>query len=134
MTPPLALWTGANSFAEVDREHLEDHTGGAAGNALQRSAPQRALIVLPTPALTLEQACRLLNVLPTAAWEVIETARRQLVARAQPDKLLDLTSASRETLQEEARRVNLASQTLFEMRLGTVLKTSSAVAGDDQVG
>ncbi len=131
MTLPLALLVGANSFAEIDREHLEDQAGGVAGNALQRSAPQRALVVLPAPALTLEQACRLLNVLPTAAWNVIETARRERVARAQPDKLLDLTTASREALQEEARRVNLASQKLFDLRLGTVLKAGAAVTGNE---
>lgn len=132
MTLPLALWTGANACAEVGRNLPEDPADGVTGKALQRRSTQRALVVLPAPALTLEQACRLLKVLPTAAWEVVEAARRALVARAQPDQLRDLSTASCEALQDEARLVNLASQKLFEVRLGKVPDAGAAATGDSQ--
>ena len=134
MTPLLVLMADGSVTAEVAHEPAEDRPSRVALKALPRSAAQRALVVLPTPELTLEQACRLLKVLPTAAWEVIETARRERVARAQPDKLLDLTTASREALQEDARLANLASQKLFEARLGTVSKPGAAATGDGAPG
>ena len=134
MTPLLVLMADGSVSAEVAHEPAEDRPSRVALKALPRSAAQRALVVLPTPELTLEQACRLLKVLPTAAWEVIETARRERVARAQPDKLLDLTTASREALQEDARLANLASQKLFEARLGTVTKARAAATGDEPPG
>lgn len=134
MMPLLVLMADGSVTAEVAHEQTEDRPSREAVKALPRSSPQRALVVLPTPVLTLEQACRLLKVLPTAAWEVVETARRERVARAQPDKLLDLTTASREALQEDARLANLASQKLFEARLGTVSKTRAALTGDGPPG
>lgn len=116
-----------NGAAVVERVEIPSQ-------ALPGRAPQRALVLLPTPALTLEQACRLLKVLPTAAWEVVDAARRALVARAQPDLLRDLSTARCDALQDEARLVNQASQKLFEARLGKVpdAGAGAAASGDSQ--
>ncbi len=66
--------------------------------------------------ISTEQAYRLLKVTPTASWETIEAARRELVSRAQPDKVASLPPDSRKTLLDEARLINLAYKQLLLAR------------------
>ena len=61
----------------------------------------------------LDAAYRILNVSSATSWGAIELSRRQLVARAQPDKIAGLPLEERKAKQNEARRVNIAYRTLF---------------------
>lgn len=66
------------------------------------------------PVMTQEQALRVLKVQATASWEQIEKSRRELVARAQPDRLVGLAAEKRKALQYECRQVNAAYKTLLQ--------------------
>ncbi len=62
-----------------------------------------------------EQAFKVLKVPVTASWEQIEKSRRELVARAQPDKLAGLSPEKRKALQDECRMVNVAYKSLLQV-------------------
>lgn len=66
--------------------------------------------------ISVEQAYRILKVTPATSWDAIEFSRRQLVARAQPDRVAKLEPAKRQALQDEARIVNIAYKTLLQCR------------------
>lgn len=66
--------------------------------------------------MSTEQAYRLLKVSSTSSWESVESARRDLVSRAQPDKVAGLPPDKRKALQEETRLVNLAYKQLMLAR------------------
>lgn len=72
--------------------------------------------VAPTVALTQEQALKVLRLPATASWEQIENSRRELVARAQPDRLIDLSIEKRKVLQDECRQVNAAYRALMQSK------------------
>jgi len=63
-----------------------------------------------------EQALRILKVPVTASWEQIEKSRRNLVARAQPDRLIGLAAEKRKALQDECRQVNTAYKALWQIK------------------
>jgi len=64
-----------------------------------------------------EQALRVLKVPVTASWEQIEKSRRDLVARAQPDRLIGLAAEKRKALQNECRQVNTAYKALWQIKI-----------------
>lgn len=73
----------------------------------------------PGPApieMSVEQAYRILKVTSAASWDAIELSRRQLVARAQPDRVAGLEPAKRKALQDEAQVANIAYKTLLNTR------------------
>jgi hypothetical protein len=73
----------------------------------------------PEPApieMSVEQAYRILKVTSAASWDAVEFSRRQLVARAQPDRVAGLEPAKRKGLQDEARVANIAYKTLLNTR------------------
>jgi DnaJ-domain-containing protein 1 len=63
-----------------------------------------------------EQAFKILKVSPATSWEQIEQSRRELVARAQPDKLAGLSAEKRRALQDECRQVNAAYKSLLQTK------------------
>ena len=77
-------------------------------------APQKSPSVNADPAMTKEQAFKILKVSPTTSWEQIEQSRRELVARAQPDMLAVLAPEIRKALQDECRLVNAAYKSLLQ--------------------
>ena len=80
------------------------------------SAPNSA--PLPLPQMSLEDACRILRVLPTDPWEQIELSRQKLVMRSHPDKLSGSAPAQVQQAQAEVRRVNDAYSVLAGRRAG----------------
>lgn len=71
----------------------------------------------PAPGLmTMEQAYRILKVSASATWESIEQSRRELVARAQPDKLAGLPEDKKKAVQDETRLVNAAYRLLAQSK------------------
>jgi len=64
--------------------------------------------------MTEEQAYRYLKVQPSAGWEQVELARREVVARAQPDRLEGLAPEKRKLLQDEGRLANAAYKSLLQ--------------------
>lgn len=63
--------------------------------------------------MSLEQAYRVLKATSTSSWDAIEFSRRQLVARAQPDKVAKLEPVKRKALIKEAREANIAYKVLL---------------------
>lgn len=61
-----------------------------------------------------EQAYKCLKVSPSAGWEQVEQARREIVARAQPDRLQGLSPEKRKALQDEGRLANAAYKSLLQ--------------------
>lgn len=71
----------------------------------------------PVPiAMTVEQAYRVLKVTSASPWDAIEFSRRDLVARAQPDRVTKLEPTKRKVLQDEAREANIAYKVLLQAR------------------
>lgn len=84
---------------------------------LEKTASKSVDTVIPTqPNLSTEQAYKLLKVPMLASWEQIELSRRELVARAQPDRLVGLTPDKRKALQEDCRMVNAAYCVLLQTK------------------
>ena len=81
--------------------------------------------VAPLPSLSVEAACQVLKVPPTAPWEAIELARRQLVDLAHPRRVAALAADKRAAAQETARQANAAYTALHHART-TVSKTLAA--------
>ena len=85
-----------------------------------------ALVLLNPPAqellpitISVDDACRLLNVTPGSTWESIEQARRSLVMSAHPSNVAMLSPNKRAKALAEAARVNAAYLTLFTLRCGS---------------
>ena len=85
-----------------------------------------ALVLLNPPAqellpiiISVDDACRLLNVTPGSTWESIEQARRSLVMSAHPSNVAMLSPNKRAKALAEAARVNAACLTLFTLRCGS---------------
>jgi hypothetical protein len=66
--------------------------------------------------MSAEQAYRILKATSATSWDAIEFSRRQLVARAQPDRVAKLESAKRKALLDEAREANIAYKVLLQAR------------------
>jgi DnaJ-domain-containing protein 1 len=67
-------------------------------------------------AMSPEQAFKVLRVSATSSWEEIERSRRDLVARAQPDRLVGVPAEKRRALQDECRMVNTAYKCLLQLK------------------
>ena len=85
-----------------------------------------ALVLLNPPAqellpiiISVDDACRLLNVTPGSTWESIEQARRTLVMSAHPSNSATMSPSKRAKALTEAARVNAACLTLFTLRCGS---------------
>ncbi|MGD0648898.1 MAG: hypothetical protein ABR971_13000 [Acidobacteriaceae bacterium] len=70
----------------------------------------------PLPEMSVEEALKTLKVAPAAAWETVESSRRQAVEKARPDTTTALSEEKRAALQLEARRANNAYATLLMER------------------
>lgn len=81
-----------------------------------REARAQTLESVPSSALTLEAACRLLKVSSSASWSTIESARREIVQKASPEALEGEASSSRATIVERAAKANEASARLWRER------------------
>lgn len=80
-------------------------------------AEEWAVTPEPVPiAMSVEQAYRVLKATSASTWDTIEFSRRQLVSRAQPDKVAKLEPAKRKALLEEAREANTAYKVLLQAR------------------
>ena len=93
----------------------------------QVAAAQSVPVVLPTLApasapepapitMSVEQAYRVLKATSASTWDAIEFSRRQLVARAQPDRVTKLEPVKRKALLQEAREANTAYKVLLRAR------------------
>lgn len=79
-------------------------------------APQTRPPVAPVPAIAPEQAFKFLKISPSASWEQIESSRRELVAKGQPDRLMGLAAEKRKELQDECKQVNAAYKALLQFK------------------
>jgi len=81
---------------------------------LSQPATTARVANIPSTQMTEEQAYRYLKVQPSAGWEQVELARREVVARAQPDRLEGLAPEKRKLLQDEGRLANAAYKSLLQ--------------------
>jgi DnaJ-domain-containing protein 1 len=72
----------------------------------------------PLPQISLEDACRILEVRPGDSWEEVEQSRRKLVLLSHPDRLVGLSAAQAEKARDAARRVNDACLVIAARRSG----------------
>lgn len=70
----------------------------------------------PSPSFSVEAACQLLKVPPTASWEAIELARRKLVDLAHPSRVAAMAADKGAAAQETARQANAAYTALHLAR------------------
>jgi DnaJ-domain-containing protein 1 len=70
------------------------------------------------PAMTIDDARKVLKTKPCSTWESIEQTRRQLVQLSHPERLASMNAAMREHARQEARRVNAAYAVLSHLRTG----------------
>lgn len=80
------------------------------------TAPASSIKPPATPALSVEEAYKVLRVTPNSSWDEIENARRQLVDKARPDRLQNVSGDKRAVILQEARMANVAHQVLFQIR------------------
>lgn len=68
------------------------------------------------PAVTLEEAYKLLRVTAETPWEEVEQARARLIQRSHPDALYDLNADKRTAAIQDAKRTNAAYAALAKER------------------
>lgn len=86
--------------------------------ASRPAAPHAPSTTTPLMQISLEDACRILKVLPGDPWEQIEQSRRKLVMRSHPEKLSGLGPAQALQARAEAMRVNDAYLVVAARRSG----------------
>jgi hypothetical protein len=86
--------------------------------ASRPAAPPAPATATPLLQISLEDACRILKVLPGDTWEQIEQSRRKLVMRSHPEKLAGLGPAQALQARAEAMRVNDAYLVVAGRRSG----------------
>jgi hypothetical protein len=72
----------------------------------------------PVAAVSVADAYKILGVSPSASWEQVEQARRQLVDEAHPSKVARLSPERRAHAQQNAKRANAAYGALAQVRSG----------------
>lgn len=68
------------------------------------------------PAVSLDDACKLLKVTLGSAWQEVELTRRTLVLLSHPRHVVGMTPARQEAVLDEARRINAAYAVLSAAR------------------
>jgi len=68
------------------------------------------------PAVSLDDACKLLKVTLGAPWQQVELSRRKLVLLSHPRHVIGMTPDRQEAVRDEARRVNAAYLVLSAAR------------------
>jgi hypothetical protein len=106
---------GGTVLPSAKQNDLFDHkTPVAVQVPLLKDTPKPPAPTLP--AMTLEEALKVLKITLGAPWEAVELSRRQAVDRARPDRLTVLSEDKRIALKEEAGRANAAYLTLLRRR------------------
>jgi DnaJ-domain-containing protein 1 len=106
---------GGTVLPSAKQNDLFDHrTPVAVQVPLLKEAPKAT--APPMPAMTLEDALKVLKITSGASWEAVELSRREAVDRARPDRLTTLSEEKRSVLKEEARRSNAAYYVLLQAR------------------
>jgi hypothetical protein len=82
-------------------------------SAASSSVQEQEQVPLTMP---IARAYQVLSATSASSWDVIELSRRQLVARAQPDRVESMEPAKRKALLDEAREANIAYKVLFQAR------------------
>lgn len=84
------------------------------------TAPENVASVMETaeavPAMSVDEAYRVLKVTAASTWELIEQTRRHLVQEAHPENVAKLSSERRVQVQAAAKRVNTAYAVIFAAR------------------
>lgn len=62
----------------------------------------------PAPYMTLDEACKALNVSVTTPWQEVERARRQAVQLSHPERVALFVPERQEQARVEAKRINVA--------------------------
>lgn len=70
----------------------------------------------PIPALSFDDACKLLKVTAGAPWQEVELSRRKLVLLSHPRHVAGMAPERQEAVRDEARRVNAAYAVLSAAR------------------
>jgi hypothetical protein len=85
----------------------------------QSPTSQPPLLQLHTPpAMSIEEAYKVLRATPGSTWESIEHTRRQFVQQAHPARIASLSMEKRAQLQADAKRLNTAYAVLSRQRTG----------------
>jgi hypothetical protein len=82
------------------------------------SAELTPAVKQPVAAVSVADAYKILGVSPSASWEQVEQARRQLVDEAHPSKVARLSPERRAHAQQSAKRANAAYGALAQVRSG----------------
>jgi hypothetical protein len=80
-------------------------------------APQARVERTPTPPVSLDDACKLLNVTLATPWKEVELVRRKLVLLSHPRHVVGMPKERLEAVRMEARRVNAAYAALSAARV-----------------
>lgn len=70
----------------------------------------------PIPALSLDDACKLLKVTSATPWQEVELSRRKLVLLSHPRHVVGMAPERQEAVRDDARRVNAAYAVLSAAR------------------
>ena len=70
----------------------------------------------PIPAMSLDDACKLLKLTAGAPWQEVEQSRRKLVLLSHPSHVAGMVPERQEAVRDEARRVNAAYAVLSAAR------------------
>jgi hypothetical protein len=99
--------------------HVVQPTPAALSREPKASPAGQAEARLPSassPSFSVEAAYQMLKVPPTASWEAIELARRNLVDLAHPSRVAAMAADKRAAAQETARQANAAYTALHLAR------------------
>ena len=83
---------------------------------LPKPVPKPVETIVELPAVTLEEAYKLLRVSAGSPWDEVEQARARLVQRSHPDALEGLSAEKRTAAVLDARRANSAYAALAQER------------------
>lgn len=78
--------------------------------------PQARVEHAATPAMSLDDSCKLLKVTLASSWQEVELSRRKLVLLSHPRHVVGMTPERQEAVRTEARRVNVAYAVLSAAR------------------
>lgn len=112
--PSVRVSSTTTAGTRPETQNSAQATASRAETALQSPAPvQRA----PVPAMSVDDACKLLKVSLGASWQEVELSRRKMVLLSHPRHVVGMLQERQEVVRNEARRVNAAYAALSSARV-----------------
>lgn len=108
----VSATTAVGARAETQRS--AQATATKAEKVLRPPAPGKRA---PVPAMSVDDACKLLKVSLGASWQEVELSRRKMVLLSHPRHVVGMLPERQEVVRNEARRVNAAYATISAARV-----------------